>query len=54
MKGFPLGIVEEEVRRISSKGWAEMIRNVHEVDPLICPQCGTRMKVVASLTEPAD
>jgi hypothetical protein len=29
-----------------------MIRKVYEVDPLICPRCGSRMKVVAFLTEP--
>jgi len=33
------------------KGWAEMIRKVYEVDPLICPRCGGRMKVVSFLTE---
>ncbi len=33
------------------KGWAEMIRKVYEVDPLRCPRCGGRMKVIAFLTE---
>jgi len=28
-----------------------MIRKVYEVDPLVCPRCGGRMKVVAFLTE---
>jgi hypothetical protein len=28
-----------------------MIWKVYEVDPLICPQCGGRMKVIAFLTE---
>ncbi|OGD22977.1 MAG: hypothetical protein A2W03_06310 [Candidatus Aminicenantes bacterium RBG_16_63_16] len=37
----------------SRKGWAEMIRWVYEVDPLICPRCGRRMKVVSFLTESA-
>jgi hypothetical protein len=35
----------------TSKGWAEMIRKVYEADPLICPRCGGRMRVVAFLTE---
>ncbi len=26
---------------------------VYEVDPLTCPKCGGRMKVVAFITEPA-
>jgi hypothetical protein len=44
-------MIEEEPRPIPSKGWAELIRKVYEVDPLICPRCGGRMRVVAFLTE---
>jgi len=47
----PFLIVEDELRPIPSKGWAEMIRKVYEVDPMICPRCGGRMKVVAFLTD---
>ena len=56
-------VAEEKLRRIPSKGWAEMIRKVYEVDPLACPdseaskrtakrcpKCGSRMKIVAFLT----
>ena len=42
-----LGMIEEELRPIPSKGWAEMIRKVYEVDPMVCPQCGGRMLVLA-------
>jgi Putative transposase len=45
-----LRVAEEKFRRIPSKGWAEMIRKVYEVDPMVCPKCGSRMKVVAFLT----
>jgi len=45
------GMIEEEPRPVPSKGWAEMIRKVYEVDPMICPRCGGRMRVVAFLTE---
>jgi hypothetical protein len=38
---FPLWMVEDELRPIPSKGWAEMIRKVYEVDPLTCVQCGS-------------
>jgi len=48
-----LEMLEEELPRVPSKGWAEMIRKVYEVDPMICPRCGGRMKVVAFLTEHA-
>jgi len=36
-----LGMIEEEPRPVPSKGWAEMIREVYEVDPLVCPRCGS-------------
>ncbi len=26
--------------------WAELIRRVYEVDPLICPRCGSEMRVI--------
>jgi transposase len=42
---------EKESRPIPSRGWAEMIRKVYEVDPLLCPHCGGQMKVIAFLTE---
>jgi len=48
-----LRVVEEELRRLPAKGWAAMIRKVYEVDPMVCPKCGSRMKVVAFLTEHA-
>ncbi len=30
---------------VPSKGWAEMIRKVYEVDPLRCPTCGGHLPV---------
>jgi hypothetical protein len=48
---FPLRIVEDEPRRLPSKGWAEMIRKVYEVDPMVCPRCGGQMKVISFLTD---
>jgi len=48
-----LRVVEEDLKRIPSKGWAAMIRKVYEVDPMLCPKCGGRMKVVAFITEVA-
>lgn len=46
-----LRLAEEAPPPLTSKGWAEMIRKVYEVDPMICPRCGGKMKVVAFLTE---
>jgi ribosomal protein S27E len=48
---FLLRMAEEEVRRIPSKGWAEMIRKVYEVDPMLCPKCGGSMEIIAFITD---
>jgi len=45
-----LRVMREKFRPLSSKGWAEMIRKVYEVDPLVCSRCGGRMKLIAFLT----
>jgi hypothetical protein len=47
----PLRIVEDELRPIPAKGWAEMIRKVYEVDPLLCPRRGGRRRIIAFLTD---
>ena len=44
-------MAEEEDKRVPSKGWAEMIRKVYEVDPMLCPECGGAMKIVAFVTD---
>ena len=48
---FPLRMVEDELRPIPSKGWAEMIPKVYEVDAMLYPHCGGQMKVIAFLTD---
>ena len=45
-----LGMIEEEPPRVPSKGWAEMIRKVYEVDPMICPRCGSPAVLMASMS----
>jgi hypothetical protein len=45
-------IVENEEPFVPSKGWAEMIRKVYEVDPLLCPSCGGQMKIISFIEEP--
>ncbi len=44
-------IIEEEERFVPSKGWAEMIRKVYEVDPLLCPSCAGRMRIIAFIED---
>ena len=45
-------IIEEEPDYVPSKGWAEMIRRVYEVDPLCCPSCGGQMRIISFIEEP--
>jgi hypothetical protein len=37
-------------RKQLRKRWAELIRRVYEVDPLLCA-CGATMRIVAAITE---
>jgi hypothetical protein len=30
---------------------AQLIKRLYEVDPLVCPSCGSEMKVIAFITE---
>ena len=45
-------IIEDDPAFVPSKGWAEMIRKVYEVDPLLCPTCGGRMRIISFIEEP--
>ena len=40
------------LRPIPSKGWAEMIRKVYEVDPMVYPRCGSEMALVVFIDPP--
>ncbi len=44
---------ERADRAALRRRWADLIRRVYEVDPLVCPRCGGEMKVVGFITEPA-
>jgi len=35
-----------------NKTWARLIQKVYEVDPMVCPKCGSEMKIIAVITEP--
>ena len=36
----------------SRASWARLLRRIFEIDPLLCPACGSAMKIVAVITEP--
>ena len=33
------------------QAWARLMANVYEIDPFVCPKCGSEMKVVAVIQE---
>ena len=39
---------EGKRRRLS---WSQLIRKVYEIDPLLCPFCGSKMRIVAFLID---
>jgi len=47
-------IVEPEAfnRAEARHRWAELLRLIYEVDPLVCPRCGGQMRVVALIQDP--
>ncbi len=40
-------------RRPLRRSWAQLIRRIYEVDPLVCDECGGRMRILALLLDPA-
>jgi len=36
---------------VPRKGWAEMIKKVYEIDPLLCPHCGGQMSIIAFIED---
>jgi hypothetical protein len=45
-------IIEDEPTYGPSRGWADMIRKVYEIDPLLCPSCGGKMSIISFIEEP--
>ena len=44
-------IIEDEASFKPSRGWAEMIKKVYEVDPLLCARCGGQMSIIAFIED---
>ena len=36
------------------RAWARLLAKVYEVDPFVCPKCGSEMKVIAVIQEPDE
>ena len=44
-------VIKDEVSFTPSRGWAEMIKKVYEIDPLICPKCGGTMRIISFIKD---
>jgi hypothetical protein len=45
---------EPPLKSAVSRSWARLIKKVYEVDPLLCPKCGSPMKIKAFITTPKE
>ncbi len=50
----PEGNTETASNKASRQSWARLIQKVYEIDPLICPKCSHKMRIVAIITEPSE
>ena len=42
---------DTEIRKAARRRWAQLIKKVYEVDPLVCPKCSGPMEIVAFVTD---
>ena len=51
--GAPSRTARDETRdaRALRRSWAQLIRRVYEIDPLVCPSCGSEMRVIAFIID---
>jgi len=47
----PSDSMETITRQQAKSAWARMIQKVYEVDPLVCPKCGERMRILSVITD---
>ena len=36
------------------RAWARLLARVYEIDPLVCPECASEMKVIALIQDPVE
>jgi hypothetical protein len=42
----------DDFRRFCRRAWARLIRNVYLMDPLTCPKCGGRLRIISFIDKP--
>ena len=50
----PEGNTDTTSNKASRQSWARLIQKVYEIDPLICPKCSLKMRIVAVITDPSE
>jgi len=51
-KGQPeYHIIEDECPGRLNRSWARLIQKIYEVNPLLCPHCGKKMKIIAFIED---
>lgn len=54
-QGFESLSEAEEVDSSEYKqAWARLLAKVYEIDPFVCPRCGSEMKVIAVIQDPGE
>ncbi len=48
-----LGDLSPAARQARRRAWARLIKLVYETNPLKCPRCGSEMKVLSVILDPA-
>ncbi len=43
--------VDPELSKNAKSAWARLIKQVYEVDPMLCPKCGGEMRIMAIIEE---
>lgn len=44
--------VSEVAPSVAKRAWARLIKQVYEVDPLVCPRCAGAMRIIAFIEQP--
>ena len=44
-------IIEDDSTGGLNKSWARLIQKIYEVNPLLCPRCGKKMKIIAFIED---
>ena len=53
--GFePLDDGEEVTVDARKRAWARLLARVYEIDPMVCPKCGSEMRVTAVIQDPVE